>query len=103
MGALVLPASGLVYLDANSLIYSIEKHPIYGPLLQPLWQAAKAKAVEVVSSDLVLMEVLSVLSKAATPLWRGLLNGRLRERTCACSPSPNPFFGKRPNCGLRQG
>ncbi len=58
MGALVLPASGLVYVDANPVIYSVEKHPVYGPLLQPLWQAAQAKTIEVVSSDLVLMEVL---------------------------------------------
>lgn len=58
MGALSLPASGLVYLDANPVIYSVEKHPVYWPLLQPLWQAAKVKAVEIISSDLALMETL---------------------------------------------
>ncbi len=58
MGTLILPASGLVYLDANPIIYSVEKHPVFGPLLQPLWQAARAKTIEVVSSDLVLMETL---------------------------------------------
>ena len=58
MGTLILPASGMVYLDANSVIYTVEKHPIYGPLLHPLWQAAQANVIEVVSSDLVLMEVL---------------------------------------------
>jgi predicted nucleic acid-binding protein len=47
-----------VYLDANPIIYSVEKHPAFGPLLQPLWQAAQAKSIEVVSSDLVLMEAL---------------------------------------------
>ena len=46
MGALSLPASGLVYLDANPIIYTVEKHPVYGPLLQPLWQAAQAKTIE---------------------------------------------------------
>ena len=58
MGTLTLPGSGRVYLDANPVIYTVEKHPVYGPLLQPLWQAAQAKAIEVVSSDLVLMETL---------------------------------------------
>ena len=58
MGTLILPASGLVYVDANSVIYTVEKHPVYEPVLQPLWQAAKAKSIEVVSSDLVLMETL---------------------------------------------
>ncbi|MCI0349382.1 MAG: PIN domain-containing protein [Acidobacteriales bacterium] len=58
MGALILPSSGLIYLDANSVIYSVEKHPLYWPLLQPLWQAAKNVSIEIVSRDLVLLEVL---------------------------------------------
>lgn len=58
MGSLMLPASGRVYLDANTLIYSVEKHPVYGPLVKPLWQAAQAKAIEVVSSELLLLETL---------------------------------------------
>jgi predicted nucleic acid-binding protein len=58
VGTLTLPASGLVYLDASPVIYSVEKHPVYGPLLQPLWQAAQTKTIEVVSSDLALMESL---------------------------------------------
>jgi hypothetical protein len=53
-----VPPAGLVYLDANSAIYSVEKHPDYWPLLQPVWQAAKGKTIEIVSSDLVLMETL---------------------------------------------
>ncbi len=58
MGSLTVPSSGLVYFDANSVIYSVEKHPVYWPLLEPLWQAAKGKTIELVSSDLVLMETL---------------------------------------------
>jgi predicted nucleic acid-binding protein len=58
VGSLTVPSSGLVYLDANAVIYSVEKHPIYWPLLQPLWLAAKGKTIEIVSSDLTLMESL---------------------------------------------
>lgn len=58
MGSLSLPVSGLVYLDANPIIYTVEKHPVYGPLLQPLWQAVQAKTIEVVTSELALMETL---------------------------------------------
>jgi predicted nucleic acid-binding protein len=58
VGSLTLPSSGLVYFDANPVIYSVEKHPVYGPLLQPLWQAAQARTIEIVSSDLVLLETL---------------------------------------------
>jgi hypothetical protein len=42
VGTLSLPASGRVYLDANPIIYTVEKHPDFGPLLQPLWQAAQS-------------------------------------------------------------
>lgn len=58
MGSLTVPSSGLVYLDANSVIYSVEKHPTYEPLLLPVWQAAKAMTIEIVSSELVLLETL---------------------------------------------
>lgn len=59
MGSLTIPLAGLVlYFDANAVIYSVERHPVYWPLLQPLWQAAKGKSIEIVSSDLTLMETL---------------------------------------------
>ncbi len=58
MGALILPASGLVYVDANPIIYTVERHPAYWPLLQPLWQAARAKTLEIVSSEITLLEAL---------------------------------------------
>src|SRR5215208_1781142 len=48
----------MVYLDANPVIYSVEKHPDFGPLLHPVWLAAKARSIEVVSSELVLLETL---------------------------------------------
>ncbi len=55
---MTIPSSGLVYLDANAIIYSVEKHPIYWPLIQPVWLAAKGKANEIVSSELTLLETL---------------------------------------------
>jgi predicted nucleic acid-binding protein len=58
MGVLTLPASGLVCVDANLIIYTVEKHPVYEPLLRPLWQSARSKSIEVVSSELALMETL---------------------------------------------
>jgi predicted nucleic acid-binding protein len=58
MGSLTVPPSGLIYLDTNPIIYSVEKNPVYWLLLEPLWKAAKAGTVEIVSSDLTLMETL---------------------------------------------
>src|SRR4051812_6190197 len=58
MGAIAVPAAGSVYFDANTIIYSVERHADYWPLLEPVWQAAKGNALEIVSSDLTLLEVL---------------------------------------------
>jgi predicted nucleic acid-binding protein len=58
MGALTLPASGLVYIDTMTLIYTVERYPAYWSLLEPLWLAAQAGTIEVVSSELTLMESL---------------------------------------------
>lgn len=58
MGVIAVPTSGLVYLDANSIIYSVERHPDHWPLLAPVWLAAKANTIEIVSSELALMETL---------------------------------------------
>jgi predicted nucleic acid-binding protein len=71
VGALSLPASGLVYVDANPIIYTVEMHPVYGPLLQPLWLAAQARTIDVVTSELALMETLiRPLKSSNTPLQR---------------------------------
>ena len=58
MGQLTLPASGPVYLDADVIIYSVEKIEPYWSLLQPLWQAAQAGDFLLVGSDLLVLETL---------------------------------------------
>jgi len=58
VGQLALPAAGLVYLDTDALIYSVEKIVPYAALLQPLWDAAAQRTFQVVSSDLALLEAL---------------------------------------------
>jgi hypothetical protein len=58
MGSLILPSSGPVYADAQIFIYSIEKHPTYAPILRPLWESVARGDLEVVSSELTLLETL---------------------------------------------
>jgi predicted nucleic acid-binding protein len=58
MGVVPLPASGLVYIDTVTLIYSVERYPAYWPLLEPLWLAAQGGTIEIISSELILMEAL---------------------------------------------
>ena len=58
MGALVLPANGNVYLDANGFIYSIERIDPYRSMLDTLWQTVSTRQITVVTSELTLLEVL---------------------------------------------
>jgi predicted nucleic acid-binding protein len=58
VGALRLPTSGVVYADAQIAIYTVDRHPLYAPVCDPLWQAAQNGVLTVVSSELTLMETL---------------------------------------------
>jgi predicted nucleic acid-binding protein len=58
MGTLNILASSLIYLDTSPVIYSVEKFPEYVPLLAPLWLKLQAGEIEIVSSELILMETL---------------------------------------------
>jgi len=58
MGALSVPTSGIVYVDTMTVIYTVERYSAYWPLLEPLWQAAQSGTIEIVSSELTLMETL---------------------------------------------
>lgn len=58
MGSLSLPPSGLVYIDTQILIYSVERHPKYEPFLAPLWSALRERILEVAISELAWIEAL---------------------------------------------
>ena len=58
MGALSLPASGPVYVDANTVIYAVERIEPYRTVLEPLWQAAQQQQISLVTSELTWLETL---------------------------------------------
>jgi len=58
VGKLNLPESSLVYLDTQIIIYSVEKHPNYWSLLQPMWQRSAIADIQLMSSELALLETL---------------------------------------------
>lgn len=58
MGSLTVPPSGLVVIESSTLIYLVERHPIYGPLVAPLWEAAAVGQVELAASALIITETL---------------------------------------------
>ena len=58
MGQLVIPSNSKVYIDTVVAIYSVEWNQEYFELLQPLWLKFQAEEIELVSSELILMETL---------------------------------------------
>ena len=58
MGTLTLPTSGLIYVDASSLIYSVERVEPYRTLLEPLWEQVQDGNLTVVSSPILVIEAL---------------------------------------------
>lgn len=58
MGSLSVPTSGIVYVDTAPVIYTVERHADYAPLLLPLWTAMDAGSINVATSELTLLETL---------------------------------------------
>jgi len=58
LGRLTFPLSAKVYLDTSPVIYSVEKHADYWRILISLWQSLKSGEIEVVTSELTLLETL---------------------------------------------
>jgi predicted nucleic acid-binding protein len=58
MGRLTLPDGALVYLDTAPVIYTIERHPEYWQSLIPLWTALQSQTIQIISSELLLLECL---------------------------------------------
>ena len=58
MGQLVIPSNSKIYIDTAVAIYSVEWNSEYFELLQPLWLKFQTGEIELVSSELILMETL---------------------------------------------
>ena len=58
MGPLTLPLTGMIYIDASGLIYSMERVEPYRTLLEPMWQEAQDGNITIVSSPLIVIEAL---------------------------------------------
>jgi predicted nucleic acid-binding protein len=60
MGQLILPDGAIIYLDTAVVIYSVEFNPVYWQLLQPLWTKLQANQLQIVTSELTILETLVV-------------------------------------------
>jgi len=58
MGQLNLPSSATIYLDTQVIIYTVEANPNYYSPLQPLWLKFQTGEIELMTSELTLLETL---------------------------------------------
>ncbi|HKV86023.1 MAG TPA: PIN domain-containing protein [Ktedonobacterales bacterium] len=58
MGPLSLPASGSIYIDANVLIYSVERIQPYVRTLDSFWLDVSVRRLHVFTSELTALETL---------------------------------------------
>jgi predicted nucleic acid-binding protein len=59
VGTIAIPSGTVAYVDANALIYAVEKIAPYADLLRPFWTAAKSGTARLVSSELLIIETLT--------------------------------------------
>ncbi|HAZ46478.1 MAG TPA: VapC toxin family PIN domain ribonuclease [Cyanobacteria bacterium UBA11369] len=65
MGQLTIPSSATVYLDTSVIIYTVEANTNYYSILQPLWLKFQTGEIELITSELTLMEALVLPLKNA--------------------------------------
>jgi len=88
MGSLILPPSGSIYVDANSVIYAVEKIEPYLSFLAPLWPVAQAGQVSIVTGDLTWLETLVKPMRDGNAALELLFRAFLTARS---SPNPSHF------------
>jgi predicted nucleic acid-binding protein len=60
MGQLSIPDGATLYLDTAPIIYSIERHHDYWQLLTPVWEKLHSGNIQLISSELLLLECLVI-------------------------------------------
>ncbi|MBV9849995.1 MAG: PIN domain-containing protein [Armatimonadetes bacterium] len=92
MGSLTLPSSGCVYVDANVVIYAVEKIAPYESFMAPLWTAAVAGQVEIVTSELTWLETLTKPLRDNNAALEALFRAFLTAREVRLIPATLPIW-----------
>jgi len=92
MGALILPPSGSVYVDANSVIYAVEKIEPYRSFLAPLWPEAQAGQLSIVTSELTWLETLVKPMRDGNAALELLFRAFLTAREVQLIPATLPVW-----------
>jgi predicted nucleic acid-binding protein len=92
MGTLTLPTSGQIYVDANAVIYAIERIEPYRTLLEPLWQAAYAEDLAIITSELTWLETLTKPLRDQNSQLEALFRAFLSAQEVTLLPATLPLW-----------
>lgn len=92
MGSLILPSSGSVYVDANSVIYAVEKIEPYRTFLAPLWSAAQSGQVAIITNELTWLETLVKPMRDGNSALELLFRAFLTAREVRLIPATLPLW-----------
>lgn len=92
MGQLVLPHTGKVYVDTNTVIYAIEKIEPYSSFLTPLWTSAVAGNLKIITSELTWLETLSKPIKDGNTALENLFRAFLNSKEVSMIPATLPIW-----------
>ena len=87
MGALILPSAGSVYVEANAVIYAVEKIEPYFSLLTPLWAQAASGNFAIVTSELTWLETLTKPMRDKNVVLESLFRSFLTAREVRLIPA----------------
>jgi predicted nucleic acid-binding protein len=87
MGTLILPPAGSVYVDANTVIYAVEKIEPYKSFLDPLWSAAQAGQISIVTSELTWLETLTKPLREGNAILESLFRAFLTAKEVRLVPA----------------
>ena len=92
MGALTIPHSGQVYVDANTVIYAVERIEPYRTLVEPLWQVANSGAISIITSELTWLETLTKPLNEQNTRLEGLFRAFLTADEVSLLPATLPLW-----------
>ena len=91
MGSLTLPPTGPVYIDANTVIYAVERIEPYRTLLEPLWKAAHAQTISLLTSELTWFETLTKPLRDQNTRLEALFRAFLTSQEITLLPATLPL------------
>ena len=98
MGALILPPSGYVYVDANTVIYTVEQVEPFRSFLAPLWAAVLAGDISIVTSELTWLETLVKPMRDRDAALEALYRSFLSVKEVRLLPATLPYGNRLPGC-----